>query len=86
VLEQPLEHDLDVVCLPEDALEARAAPPRPDDGEIAWACVAEALAVEDERHAPHEVRLADDELAAPLDLDDGAVGQLDLEEAPDRDR
>jgi hypothetical protein len=86
VLEQTLEHDLDVLRAPEDALEPRAAPPGPNDGEIAGARGAEALAVDHERDARHEVRLADDELAALLDLDDGVVGQLDLEEAPDRDR
>jgi hypothetical protein len=83
--EETLEHGLDVLRLAEDALEPRAAAPRSDDGEVTGARVAEALPVEHERHARHEVRLADDELAALLDLDDGAVGQLDLEEAPDRE-
>jgi hypothetical protein len=32
--------------------------------------------VEDERDARREVRLADDELAAPRDLDDDGVRQL----------
>src|SRR6266545_7307793 len=73
--EQALEHDLDVARLAEDALELRTAAPRPDNGKIAGPGVAESLAVEDERHPRHEVRLADDQLAALRDLDDGCVRQ-----------
>jgi hypothetical protein len=76
--EQALEHHFDVVRLAEDTVELGAAPPGADDGEIAGAGIAEALAVEDERHARHEIRLADDELAALLDEDDGCVGQVPL--------
>jgi hypothetical protein len=81
--EQALEHHLDVARLPEHALEPGSAAARADDSEVAGAGVTEALAVQQERDARHEVRLADDELAALLDLDDCAVGQLDLQEAPD---
>jgi hypothetical protein len=85
VLEQPLEHDLDVLRLAEDALEPRPAAAGAHDGEVTRAGVADPFPVEHERHARHEVRLAHDELAALLDLDDYAVGQLDLKEAPDRE-
>jgi hypothetical protein len=76
VLQESLEHDLDVFGFPEHALELRPAASRADDGEVAGPRVAQALAVDHERHAGNEVRLADDELAALLDLDDCPVGQL----------
>jgi hypothetical protein len=82
--EQPVENRVDVLGAAEHPLEPRAAASRAHDGEIARPGVAEAFAVEHERNAGNEVRLADDELAALLDLDDGAVGQLDLEEAANR--
>jgi hypothetical protein len=73
--EQPLEHGLDVVGLAERALDSRTTPARERDDEVSRAGVSEALAVEDERHARHEVRLADDELAALRNLDDDAIGR-----------
>src|SRR5205807_9761392 len=76
VHEQALEDDPDVARLAEHPLEAGAAPSGANDGEIALAGVAEALAVEHERHAGYEVGLADDELAALLDLDDCDVAQI----------
>ena len=51
---------------------------RPDDGEVAALEVADPLRVEHDRHAGREVRLADDELAAPLDLDDDALRLVGL--------
>jgi hypothetical protein len=81
--EQAFEHDLDVARLAEHTVEPGPAAARADDGEVAGAGVTEPLAVQQKRDARYEVRLADDELAALLDLDDCAVGQLDLQEAPD---
>jgi hypothetical protein len=78
VHEHAVEDGVDVLRTPENVLELRAAASCPNDGEIAGPCVAQSLAVEDERHAGHEVRLADDELAALLDLDDCAVAQVSL--------
>jgi hypothetical protein len=75
VHEQTLEHHLDVVGFPEDVFDPRAAAPGADNREIAAAGIAKALPVEHERHARNEVRLADDELPALLDLDDRAVAQ-----------
>jgi hypothetical protein len=51
-------------------LEARTAASSCDDDEIARPCIAEALSVDDERNAGREVRLADDELPPPRELDD----------------
>jgi hypothetical protein len=73
--EQPLEHSLDVVGLAERPLDSRTTPARERDDEIPRAHVSEPLAVEDERHARNEVRLADDELAALRNLDDDAIGR-----------
>jgi hypothetical protein len=74
--EQSFENDVDVVCLPEHTLEPRAAATLSrDDGEIAAARVSETLSIENERNTRLEVRLADDELAALRDLDDGAFGR-----------
>ena len=76
VHEQSFEDDLNVLRLAEHALELRAPTAGTDDSEVAGTGIAETLAVEHERNARHEVRLAHDELAALLDLDDGAVGQV----------
>ena len=73
--EQPLEHGLDVVRLAEHAVDARAAASGADDGEVARPHVAGLLAVEDERSRRLEVRLADEQLAAALDLDDDELGR-----------
>ena len=73
VHEQPFQHRLDVVRVAEDPLELRAAASRPDNGEVATSGTSESLAVENERRAGNEVRLADDELAALRDLDDDPV-------------
>jgi hypothetical protein len=73
VLEQALEHGLDPVGGPERALEPRPPSPRSDDGEVSLPHVAEALAVEHDRHAGREVRLPDHELAAAAHLDDEKV-------------
>jgi hypothetical protein len=78
VHEQAVEHNAYVVRLAENAFQLRAPAPGADNGEVARAGVAEAFAVEHERHTRDEVRLADDELAALLDLDDRAVGQMRL--------
>jgi hypothetical protein len=71
--EQPLEGGLDRRGRSEDALEPRPAASGADDREIARAGVAEPFPVEDDRDPRREVRLADDELAALLDLDDEEV-------------
>jgi hypothetical protein len=68
--EQPFEHDLDVLRLAELALELRAAAVRAHDDQIAGADVAAALAVDRDRDVRDEVRLADQQLAALVDLDD----------------
>ncbi|MBA3735714.1 MAG: hypothetical protein H0W90_11060 [Actinobacteria bacterium] len=68
--EQPLEHDLDVLRLAELALDLRAATARAHDDEITGANVAAALAVDRNRNVRNEVRLAEQQLAALLDLDD----------------
>ena len=68
--EQPLEHDLDVLRLAELALELRAAAAGAHDDQIAGADVAAALAVDRDRDVRDEVRLADQQLAALVDLDD----------------
>jgi hypothetical protein len=70
VNEQPLEHDLDVLGLAELALDPRAAPARADDDEIAGPDVTAALAVDRDRNIRDEIRLADEQLAALVDLDD----------------
>ena len=70
--EQGLEDVADPVGRAERALEPRAPPTRVHDGEVARAEVAEPLRLEHDRDARREVRLADDELAAPADLDDDA--------------
>jgi hypothetical protein len=71
--EETFEHGEDVLRLPQHALEAGAAAVgHGDDREIARTGLADALAVEDERDAGDEERLADDELAALRDLDDDA--------------
>jgi hypothetical protein len=70
VHEQALEHDLDVLRLAELALDARAASARADDDEISGPNVAAAFPVDRERNVRDEVRLADKQLAALVDLDD----------------
>jgi hypothetical protein len=71
VPEEALEHRLELGRRPEDALEARSASARPHHGEVADGGVARALAVHDDGDAALEVRLADQELAPPGQLDDG---------------
>jgi hypothetical protein len=68
--EQSLEHDLDVLRLTERALDPSAPPAGPHDDEIAGTDVSRALAVDLNRNVRDEVRLADQLLAAPVDLDD----------------
>jgi hypothetical protein len=70
VHEQALEHDLDVLSLTELALDARAATAGADDNEVSGPDVAAAFPVDRDRNVPDEVRLADEQLAAPVDLDD----------------
>jgi hypothetical protein len=68
--EQPFHHRLDVVRFPQRALDPGASASGTRDNQIAWADVAEPLAVEDKWHTGNEVRLADEKLAAPRNLDD----------------
>jgi hypothetical protein len=70
VHEQALEHDLDVLRLAELALDARAAAARADDDEVSRADVAAAFPVDRDRDVRDEVRLADEQLPALVDLDD----------------
>ena len=72
--EQRLEDVLDSVRGPERLLDVCSALPRPHERQVARLEVAEPFRLEDERHARREVRLADDELAAPADLDDDRLG------------
>jgi hypothetical protein len=70
VHEQALEHDLDVLRLAELALDARATAARADDDEVTGPDVTAALPVNRDRNVRDEVRLADEQLAALVDLDD----------------
>jgi hypothetical protein len=70
VHEQAFEHDLDVLRLAELALDARAAAARTDDDEVSGPDVAAAFPVNRDRNLRNEVRLADEQLAALVDLDD----------------
>jgi hypothetical protein len=70
VHEQALKHDLDVLRPAELALDPRAAAARADDDEVSGPDVAAALPVDRDRNVRDEVRLADDQLAALVDLDD----------------
>jgi hypothetical protein len=70
VHEQPLEHDLDVLRLAELALDLRAAAARADDGKVSGPDVAAAFPVDRDGDVRDEVRLADEQLAALVDLDD----------------
>jgi hypothetical protein len=70
VHEEPLEHDLDVLRFAELALDPRATAARADDDEIAGPNVAAAFPVDRDGNVRYEVRLADEQLAALVDLDD----------------
>src|SRR4029453_17872214 len=68
--QQPLEHGADVTGLPERALQLRPAPADPHHDEIAGPDVTRTLTVDLNRNLRDEERLADELLAAPVDLDD----------------
>ena len=51
LVEQSLEHGVDVIRGSEDALHTSAAAARADDGEIAGPGVAETVAIDDERYS-----------------------------------
>jgi hypothetical protein len=68
--EQPLEHDLNVLRLAELALDLRTAAAGANDNQIAGADVAAAFAVDRDRDVRDEVRLADQQLAALVNLGD----------------
>jgi hypothetical protein len=70
VHEQALEHNLDVLRLAKLALDAGAATARADDDEVTRPDVAAAFPVDRDRNVRDEVRLADEQLAALVDLDD----------------
>ena len=70
VHEQTFEHDLDVLRLAELALDTRAAAAGADDDEVSGTDVAAAFPVDRDRNVRDEVRLADEQLAALVDLDD----------------
>jgi hypothetical protein len=75
VNEQALEDDLDVLCLAELPLDARAAPTRADDNEISRPDVTAPFAVDRDGDVRDEVRLADEQLAALVDLYDEEIAQ-----------
>ena len=77
LLEQRVEHAPNRICRPERLLEPRPAALRRDDGELAGTDVREPAAVEDQRDAGREERLADNQPAATADLDDDALRQSD---------
>ena len=87
LVEQPLEHGVDVIRGSEDALDASASAARADDSEIAGPSVAETVAIDDDRYSRGEVRVADDELPARAQLDDdlAACGRLVTHLAQSRD-
>jgi len=68
--EQAFEHDLDVLRLAELALDPRAAAARADDNQVSRPDIAAAFPVDRDRNVRDEVRLADEQLAALVDLDD----------------
>jgi hypothetical protein len=70
VHEQAFEHDLDVLRLAEFALNASAASTRADNDQISGPDVTAALPVDRDRNVRDEVRLADKQLAALVDLYD----------------
>jgi hypothetical protein len=70
VHEQALEHDLDVLRLAELALDTRTSAAGADDDEVPGPDVAAAFPVDRDRNVRNEVRLADEQLAALVDLDD----------------
>jgi hypothetical protein len=74
--EQPFEDDPDVVRLAQDALYARAAAPNADDGEVAASNISGAAAVDRDAGARNKIRLAEEQLAALVDLDDLKVVQI----------
>ena len=76
VNKQSLEDDPDVVRLAQHALYARAAAPNADDGEVAGSNISGAAAVDSHAGARDEVRLAEEQLAALVDLDDLKVVQI----------
>jgi len=63
--QQRLEHVFDPLRRAEHALDTRPPAPAGDDREIARPRVARAFPVDDDRNSRREVRLADNELAAP---------------------
>jgi hypothetical protein len=67
--EQPLQHGLDRVRGPEHALDPRPAATPADDGEVTRPRLAAAALLEQQRDTGREVRLADEQLAPPRDLD-----------------
>ena len=71
--QQRLEHVLDPLRRSDDALHARAALAPGHDGEVARSRLPRPLAVDDHRHAGREVRLADEQLPAPGELDDDGL-------------
>jgi hypothetical protein len=70
VHEQALEHDLDVLRLAELPFDARTAAAGAHDDEVSGPDVAAAFPVDRDRNVRDEVRLADEQLAALVDLDD----------------
>jgi hypothetical protein len=68
--EEPFEDRLDVVDTAQHALDARATPAEAKHGEMARVRLAGSLAIDDDRDARLEVRLADEELAAAGKLGD----------------
>jgi hypothetical protein len=70
VHEQAFEHDLDVLRLAEPALDPRAAAARAYDDEVPGPDVTAPFPVDRDRDIRDKIRLADEQLAALVDLDD----------------
>ena len=73
VPEQRLEYRLNVVRAAEDSFDARPAAAEPQHRQIADGRVARGLAVDDDRRARLEERLADEQLPAARELADEEV-------------
>jgi len=70
VHEQAFEHDLDVLCLAELALDPGAAAARAYHNKVPGPNVTAPFPVDRDRDVRDEIRLADEQLAAIVDLDD----------------
>ena len=70
LVEQSLEHGVDVIRGSEDAFHTSASAARANDSEVARPSVAETVAIDDDRYSRGEIRVTDDELPTRAQLDD----------------